>query len=161
MQVFVWRSDLTLALVPVLATYPEFPIIPRDAHGADAAVLSLPSKAIESHPDDPTSNLVGDWRIIHIVQVVNDEARRRIDELFTEYMQRNALWAVQHNITRYGHDPATWGGAEQDVYATAEQGWAYVRDVRQTADAMESNMPNDPTADGNWPPRIPPVYIPF
>lgn len=161
MQVFVLRSDLALVTVPVIAIYPEFPIIPRETHGLHVAVLSLPSAAIELVPDENTSVLVGDWRGLYVDQVVNDEARRRIDESFPEYMQRNALWAIQHNITRYGAAPGSWGVSAQDEYATAEQGWAYVDDVRTVADSMVASMPIDPTDDSNWPARIPVIYIPF
>jgi hypothetical protein len=161
MQVFVLRSDLELANPPAVAIYPELPIIPRDFHGVESAVLSLPDAATRTNPDVLVTTLVGDWRILFVDQVIDGEARRRIDESFSEYMQRNALWAVQHNITRYGANPATWGTTEQQIYATCEQAWAYVAAVRQTADAMISNMPIDPTADANWPARLsPPVYIP-
>ena len=161
MQVFVMRVDLALENPPVLAIYPEFPIVLRELHGLQAAVLSLPFAAIQTDPDTAQQVLVGDWRTVHVAEVCNNEARRRIDKSFAEWMQRNALWAIQHNITRYGANPTTWGISQQEEYALAEQAWGYVDTIRGLADVMATNMPIDPTDDANWPPRLPPVYMPY
>ena len=161
MQVFVMRVDLALENPPVLAIYPELPIVPREYHGLQAAVLSLPAAAIQTDPDTAQQVLVGDWRTVHVADVCNNEARRRIDKSYPEYMQRNMLWAIQHNITRYGATPGAWGVSEQAEYALAEQAWGYVDIIRGVADTMIANMPIDPTDDNNWPPRLPAVYIAY
>jgi hypothetical protein len=161
MQVFINRVDLTLENPPVAAIYPELPIIPREAHGLQVAVLSLPSAAIQTDPDTAQQVLVGDWRTVYVTTVCNNEARRRIEESFPDYMQRNVLWAIQHNVTRYGADPTTWGITPQAEYATAEQAWGYVDTIRGVADVMVGNMPIDPTDDANWPPRLPFVYMAY
>jgi hypothetical protein len=160
MQVFVLRTDLSLTNPPVVASYPELPILDRNYHGSDIALLSLPQQAISLDPDRRQVLLISTWRTDFSAQVVNDEAQRRINESFTQFMQLNALAQVQNATNLFGWNTSTWEPVYLNTYTIAKTGWTYVNAVRQTSDSLAINLPVDPTDDGNWPPRIAPIYIP-
>lgn len=166
MQVFVQKAKLTDDPVPVVAHYEDSPVVPRNRMGDTCTVLAVPADAIQHNmlrPDDPevrpAAQLKSDWRS-HADVICNGEAQRRILESFSEFMQRNATSSTSDSIMKYGADQSAWPQDAKDRQATVDAAWAYVTAVRQTSDAMQDALPVDPTADANWPTRIPPVYIP-
>ena len=87
MQVFVLRTDLSSTNPPVIASYPDLPVLDRSTHGPGAAVLSLPQTAMQTDPQTRVVTLISTWRTANVNQIVNDEAQRRIEESYTVYMQ--------------------------------------------------------------------------
>jgi hypothetical protein len=159
MQVFVKRNNLSLATqAPVIAVYPDDPVVDRAAHGTDVAVLSLPFNAYYNDSTTHFIYLVDNWRS-NAAQIVNNEAQRRIFESFSDFMQRDALARMQTNIIAYGTATGSWPAGEQANYSTAQNGWNYVSSIRQRSDVHVTNMPIDPTDDSNWPTRIAVIYI--
>jgi hypothetical protein len=106
------------------------------------------------------TTLLSTWRTDNVDMVVNDEAQRRINESFTQFMQLNALSQVQNATNLFGTDTTAWEPVYQNAYTLAKTGWDYVNAVRQTSETLIINLPVDPTDDGNWPPRIAAIYIP-
>jgi hypothetical protein len=160
MQVFVFRSDLSDTNPPVLAAFPDQPVFDRAYAGTDVALLSLPQNAMQVDQQSRQTTLVSTWRTDNVDQIVNDEAYRRIWESFSDFMQRNAINQTQRAIIQFGSDQTTWEPIYQNVYALALQGWVYIDSLRKNADTLVATLPTDPTADGNWPTRIPVIYIP-
>jgi hypothetical protein len=160
MQVFVYRSDLSETNPQVLAAFPDDPVFDRSYLGTDVAVLSLPQNAMQVDSQSRMTTLVSTWRTDNVNQIVNDEAYRRIDESFTDFMQRNALNQTQRAIIQFGSDQTKWEPIYQNVYSLALQGWTYIDSLRKNADSLATNLPVDPTDDANWPTRIPVIYIP-
>lgn len=160
MQIFVLRTELSNTNPLVTATYDDSPVMDRAMLGTQYALLQMDPTAVQGDVSTRLKTLVGDWRTKFVSAVVNNEAQRRIYESFSQFMQNNALERVLNNVLRYGAVTTTWPSAEQDMAAAAAQGWTYVNTIRAASDAMVQAMPVDPTADGNWPPRIPLVYIP-
>lgn len=163
MQVFVKKADLAADPVPVVAYHEDAPSKSRNEYGDECTVLALPNGAVVmlSDPDPtiaPPVRLKSDWRNNAVI-ICNGEAYRRILESFSEFMQRNATQSTSDSIMKYGADQAAWPQDANDRQASADAGWAYVTAVRTTSDAMAAALPVDPTADSNWPTRIPPVYI--
>jgi hypothetical protein len=162
MQVFVNKSNLTLDPVPVVASFDDLPWRDRTLMGSGCTVLSLPTTAVTKVEDTvtkiATTVLATDWRS-HADTICNMEAQRRILESFSEFMQRNATNALNDALIKYGSNTATWPQDAKDNKSASDAGWAYVNAVRDASDAMQAALPTDPTADGNWPARIPPVYI--
>lgn len=166
MQVFVKKADLTADPVPVLAVYEDSISVSRTMYGDVCTVLSLPSSAVITNfapPGEPSpppfpAQLKSDWRS-NAPNICNGEAYRRITESFSEFMQRNATGSTSDSIMKHGADQSTWPQDAKDRQAAADAGWAYITAVRATSDAMQDALPVDPTADVNWPTRIPPVYI--
>jgi len=159
MQFFVKRSDLSLPKVPILGSSGDFPLLDRNTYGTDVTVLTLPNNAMTYDADTHQYYLASNWRT-NAQMICNGEAYRRIIESFTEFMQRNATNDATQSVMLYGADPATWPQDAKDRKAAAETGWDYVTAIRQQSDALANALPVDPTADAQWPTRIPPVYIP-
>lgn len=162
-QVYVQKSMLGLPdPILVLAHYIDPPPYqPRDLHGANGTVLILPLSML-ANMTDPTNATVLDshWRD-QMASMVNGEATRRIEEAFPDYMQRNSNADINASTMAYGADPSVWPQDAQDRRMEGDRGWAYVGAVRQTADALETQLTlTDPTADSNWPTKITPIYIP-
>src|SRR5262245_40625717 len=113
-QVFVRRTDLILDPVPVIAYYEEAVDYPIDYHGADCTRICLPVEAIDrgalGSATDPfvPPRLVSNFRSQWMDMMVNDEASRRIDLSFPDYMQRNGNADINNSLTKYGPDQATW-----------------------------------------------------
>lgn len=166
MQVYVLKSDLSsqAAVVMVQGSYPDQPQLDRNLLGTQFTVLTLPPTSVVPYAVPGTSpallmsQLESGWRN-NASMIVRNEAQRRILESFSEFMQRNATNDATQSLMLYGPDPAAWPQDAKDRKAAAEVGWDYVATVRQTSDALETALPPDPTADGHWPTRIPPVYI--
>jgi hypothetical protein len=180
MQVFVSKSALGLPdPIPVLGYYVDTPVLDRDLHGSGATVFSLPLSAViapspmkpitgvtpPTTPAQPTDTqfvpvLKASWRADNMPQMVNDEALRRIEESFPDYMQRNANAAINASTMQYGVDTTAWPQPDKDRKTANDTGWIYVQAVRDRSDALESQITlTDPTDDSHWPTRIPPVYI--
>src|SRR5262245_14080761 len=159
MQVFVKRSDLPTEPVPVFAFYEDSPRVADDLHGPDMALLSLPVEKVDRSVTPPV--LVSDFRLTKMPQMVNDQANRRIDVAFPDYMQRNANADINNSTVLYGTNVASWPQDAKDRKAEGDRGWTYVSQVRSTSDALSTNTGLiDPTDDVHWPTEITPVYIP-
>jgi hypothetical protein len=171
-QIFVDVADLATDPVPILCYYPDTPVQPKNTHGAGATVMTMPFTAIVLPPPptysveglknpSPPPLLVSTWRADNMPMIVNGEANRRIQLVFPDFMQRNANADINRSLTLYGPDSSTWPSDAQDRKAQNDLGWAYVGNVRQTSDALASNLTmTDPTNDTHWPVAPPPIYIP-
>ena len=135
-------------------------MVDRSFHGTDVAVWSLPPTAIVTDTQSRLVTLISTWYTDNASQIINDEAYRRILESFTEFMQRNALQETQRGMVQFGTNTGTWEPAYQSIWSAALTGWTYIDSIRHTADSLITAPPVDPTDDGNWPARIPSVYIP-
>lgn len=182
MQVFVPRVDLTGAadeVVRVFASYEDSPLVPTDLHGEQNTVLALPSIALVNNtaaimpafpipgmtPSGPPPvstpaaaayTVKPNWRVDFKSPVIAGEANRRVLAVFPEYSQRNASAEMNNYITQYGADATTWPAAAKSRKAEMDRCWTYVNAVRNTANSMgQSNLPTDPSGDGNWPTRVP------
>jgi hypothetical protein len=160
MQVYLDRTELPKTQPWVITAFPEFPVLDRNLLGTTRAVISLPQSAVIYDTNTRRSKLTTSWRTDNATQIVNDEGQRRIIESFSEYMQRNALRAVQYYTNLQGTNVSLWDPANRAIHDTAEAGWVYVAAVRNRADSLVSALPVDPTDDANWPARIAVVYIP-
>jgi hypothetical protein len=161
MQVFVKKADLASTDIPVVAIFEDGPWQDRNLMGNACTVLALPPSAVvrvDGLMGISRNQLDNNWRS-NAAMILNMEAQRRILESFSEFMQRNATNALNDALIQYGTDTAAWPQEAKDNKSASDAGWAYVAAVREASDAMQAAMPTDPTADGNWPPRIAPVYI--
>jgi hypothetical protein len=164
-QVFVAKSDFTQSVIPVHGMFPDLPWISRNALGASYTPLSLPDSAVVQSNQlvvgSPPAQLAANWRN-NAALICNEEAERRILEVFPDYMQRNANQDVSHSMTTYGSSVvSSWPSDAQARYNEGMRGWNYVSAVRQTANALGSALPSDPTDNSHWPTVIsPPIYIP-
>ena len=154
MQVFVNRSDLTLAAneaVPVLGYYDDAQPIDRAAHGASAAILSLSAGAVvNTSLGMPT--LAAGWREANKQRIASAEATRRIDAAFPEYSQRNSLAELTGYLAEHGADAGRWPAAAGRRKAEIDRAWDYVNAVRAAAGGLvKAALPADPTADSHWP----------
>jgi S-formylglutathione hydrolase FrmB len=169
MQVFVKKSDLSAAaaVIPVYAYFEDVPWVARNTFGDLFTPLSLPNtgitlaqQPIPGVPGPVVYQLASDWRS-HAVFVTNGEAQRRILEVFSDYMQRNAMNDVNRSQALYGTTTITsWPTDAQSRYNEGQRGWAYVSQVRQTANGLATALPADPTDNSVWPAVIPIVYVP-
>lgn len=158
MQVFVKKSDLITDPVPVLAFYNDTPTMALDTHGSDVTLLVLPPLAIDQSSLPP--KLTSDFRSQNMPMMVNNEAARRINLSFPDYMQRNCNADINTSTTKYGADSSGWPPDAQDRKADNDRGWSFIATVRQTADALATQTATtDPTDDSHWPVQIPPVYV--
>jgi hypothetical protein len=161
MQVFIKRSDLTGAAdehANIMASYDDSVAVDPTWHGSDKTVMSVPPVVINYAGGLPS--LFPDWRNNVGTQVLTGEANLRITAVFPDYSQRNANAEINGYITSYGADTTVWPAAAQSRKAEIDRCWSYVNEVRAKANAMsEISLPLDPTADGNWPTRVPP-YVP-
>src|SRR6516162_1870851 len=95
MQVFVKKSDLAAnaAMILVFSHFDDLPWVDRNTFGSAYTPLSLPATAIVLAP--ASANLPGmyqlasNWRT-NATAIANGESQRRILEVFSDYMQRNA-----------------------------------------------------------------------
>ena len=158
MQVFVRRGMLVEDPVLILAFYEDEPVIPVETHGPDTTVLNLPRPAIDDSVTPP--RLVTNFRALHMEQMVNEEASRRIELAFPDFMQRNTNADINTSTTNYGTNSSSWPIDAQARKAENDRGWAYVSDVRMAADALAPITATiDPTDNTHWPTPIAPVYI--
>ena len=101
-QVFVKKTDLPNAVIPVHGLFPDLPWIDRNALGSQYTPLSLNDSAVISSPPltagSPPSQLAANWRTQAII-ITNGEAQRRILEGFSDYMQRNAIDDLTKSMT--------------------------------------------------------------
>ena len=161
MQVVVRRNDLTNETPYVVASYDDALVVDVTALGLtpDAAtVLTVPATAITRAERMPPM-LAPNWRDNGQL-TTNAEAFRRIEQSFSSYAQRNANADMIECVTKYGNDPATWPQDARERKTLADQGWAYVNNVRQQANALAVNMPVDVTDDSHWPTQIPRISYP-
>jgi hypothetical protein len=161
MQVFVAKADLALPVVPVYGSYPDVPLIDRAFLGSLYTPLILAGSVIvpKTVGGITTYNLASNWRS-YATTLLNGEAQRRILEVFSEFMQRNANNDVNRSTLLYGANQTTWPADAQARLTEAQRGWNYVSALRTRSDSLATNLPNDPTADSNWPTVITPIYIP-
>jgi hypothetical protein len=167
MQIFVNRADLTAPAdkVLVLAIYNDDPTMPYTAHGDPTVVtvLYLPNEAIVREVTElpggikiPSTYLAADWRL-NAEQIVNEEAGRRIEDVFPDYKQQNSTAGYQQCLTAYGNDPSVWPPEAKTFKDEYDRGWAYINAVRERTPVLIATLPPDPTADSHWPTRIDPV----
>lgn len=160
MQVFVKRSSLGEAdPVPVISHYSDIPLMSASLHGGEYTVMILPPSAVDM-PQNAPFKLKSDWRD-NMATITQNEAYRRIEDVFPTYMQTNANSDINYSTNKYGVDTSVWPQDAKDRKAENDRGWNYVGAVRQTSDALASQVTlTDPTGDAHWPVRISPVYIP-
>ena len=168
MQVIVRRADLSSPNPPVIGSYADEVLVDVTAQGLtkqNATVLLVPATAIAYTDRGPLMTgmgypiLTSSWRD-NAAAIVNGEAFRRIERVFSSYAQRNANADMSNCIMKHGADPATWPAEARDRKTMADQGWTYVNSVRQTSNAMVTALPPDPTDDAHWPTEIPKINYP-
>ena len=162
MQVVVRRSDLTSPQPLVLASYDDTVVVDVTALGLDkqsATVLGLPASALAAQERGPPL-LASSWRD-NAVAIVNAEAFRRIERVFTSYAQRNANADMTNCITKYGPDPGDLAGGCARSQDDGRSGLDLRQSVRQQANAMATALPPDPTDDSHWPTEIPRINYPI
>lgn len=158
MQVFVRRSDLTLATgeaVPVMGYYEDSAAITPQMQRPGFTLLSLATTAMQ--PGPLMSELVTGWRESNKPQIVYGEAGRRILDVFPEHSQRNSVHEINSYLTQHGADSSRWPATARARQAEIDRCWTYLNAVRATANAMlKSALPADPTRDSHWPTRVGP-----
>ena len=158
MKVYVRSGDITGADIFVIAAYPDGTNVPEDAH-LGYTVMYVPDDAIETRQlpgQPPAMYLRQNWR-----ESASAYLRRRSDPSHQCGVQRSGS-ACRARRDAEQHDDL-WDqrcgmAAEARARkATFDSGWNYITSVKQTADAMKTNLPANPSADSNWP--IPPEKI--
>lgn len=162
MQAFVPKSALNSSpseIVGVVAFYDDNVNVDIDSHGPGMTLFSVPPAAL-NNTSGQIPTLVQNWRNLYQPQILGGEATRRINAVFPDYSQRNSNSEINGYIVQYGADSSQWPTYQQNRKAEIDRCWAYVNEVRAKANAMaEMQLPNDPTADANWPTVISP-YVP-
>jgi hypothetical protein len=169
MQVFVNRADLTAIPnpdpFPVVATYADSPWVPINAHGDVATVITLPGTVVQTIKETLAENLVISKRVLNSTWrdnaegIVNNEAGRRIEDVFPDYKQRNSTATYQQCVTAYGSNTSVWPIEAKTFKDEYDRGWSYVNAVRERTPPLIASMPPDPTANNYWPTRIDPVHF--
>jgi hypothetical protein len=165
-QVFVLKSDLAAnaPTVQVHGSYPDLPWLDRNMMGTQYTPLTVPDKAVVPATALPGmtlgfgGQLASNWRT-YPDTICNYEAMRRILEVFTEYMQRNATNDTNRSVLLYGADSTKWPADAVARRNESQRGWNYVSAVRLQNAALINALPNDPTDDAHWPTKITPIYI--
>ena len=164
-QFFVKKADLPGPdLVPVFASYPDSPIVARNAHGDQITPLVLPaSQLLIPMPNDPPGTMpkLKDTFRNFMPQMANGKSSRRIDEVFPAYMQSNANADNNSSTMKYGAASVSWPPDAKARKAEADRGWNYIAAVRQSSDALSTQTTTiDPTDNSHWPTVITVIYIP-
>lgn len=148
MQVFIKRSDLTLSgPIRVLGYYDDGAAIDAEAHGHQATLLSLGAHALEQTLAGPM--LMPGWREASRERIVQAEAERRILAAFPERAQREA--ALELAVLAVNGPAHQWPKEAKRRGDEIMRAFAYVKEVRQAARAMQAKAPSDPTDHRHWP----------
>lgn len=159
MKVYVRNSDLGSAQPTIVASYSSDANLSPDLHGDNMRVLDVPDNMVEGAGAGLPMRLNENWRTAGGPTLVNQEAMRRIEEVFPDYSQRNALAAVTNFMLQYGYDIAQWPADAQAERAKLETGWMFVRQVRERANAMVNDQTANVTDDNQWPTKIDKIEV--
>lgn len=160
MQVVVNKSDLISGndSIYVSVMYGDNVDVNLADQPPGSIVLSVSPSAVERLPIG--GRLVKTWRETEKSTIVFTEAKRRIEEIFPEYSQRNANHELESYVLSYGSEPTKWPANVRARKDEIDRCWNYVDAVRaKSNNLVGAALAADPTADGNWPTRIAP-YVP-
>lgn len=153
MKIFIRSGDVTADNIMVMASYSDNTDIADDAHGSGYSVMYVPDNAIERRqlPGQPEAMyLKSNWRE-SADAIMNGESTRRIAEIFPDDSQRAALAETNSNMMAYGLNIADWPADARTRKGMFDAGWNYITSVKQTAEALKSAVPANPSDDSHWP----------
>lgn len=164
MKVFIRSSELGGKAPDVLAFYPDDSEVPADAHGPDATMLVVPKHVLRQSVEDrgelsaadarppPLPKLADDWRETSAQSVVEAEAKRRTEEVFTSSEQAQSLHELLVLILRHGTEISRWPPDAKKRKAEIDDLWNYADALTERARALKS-LPQNPASDKIWPTR--------